>query len=216
MKITEFTYSKQPHHPIANVDTSEMVIPETIQVLNYEISGETLVAGQAVDFGDYSATASGLDNSNFCLKDGIIPCDFIILAKPINPLWGIDVFAYTAGVSQSPEAYFDPQDICELDENVVPKTYQLYIDKGSTLEKVSETINKGEYVAEVMEVTNPNYTVQKAIDKQHKYYIDPSVIPVPKAVTEILTYNGNTQVGVKQPSSSLYTLEDNFAVDAGK
>jgi hypothetical protein len=170
---TELTYNGSPQAPCAVV--ANPADGDTCEVT---------VSGAAVYVGGYTATATGLSNSNYALPgDTQIPFSIVPINARIE--WQNTELVYN-GQAQKPRAV----------------VANLIGDDTCEAEVVGEGINAGDYFAEAVGLTNENYALRSDA------IIDFKILPVTAEIIwgdTTLIYNGYAQ----KPSAGVANLVGN-------
>lgn len=145
-----FVYDGREHAPTATIKDGELV--------GDDVKIEVGVSGAQKNAGTYTASVSGLDNTNYVVVGATK--SFTIEKKQVTISWTVTDFEYTGDIL-TPEADVKIGDI------VAGDTVGLVIDGGQT--------NVGTYTAEVIGVTNDNYVLAPNTVKEMDFTIEKAV-----------------------------------------
>ncbi|MCM1306590.1 MAG: InlB B-repeat-containing protein [Firmicutes bacterium] len=138
----------------------------------------------------YVATALGLDNNNYFIKENSA-LDWAIAPRPVELTWSLDTVEYD-GTSKTVTATVSnlvTGDVITLTYGTSGTDYSV-----SGLAGVGNiATNVGSYTTEVTALSNANYTLDGGKDLSHDWEITPIVLAFGWSSASGLTYNGAAQ-----------------------
>ncbi|MGN1060536.1 MAG: hypothetical protein ACI4QN_02270 [Candidatus Coproplasma sp.] len=161
----EFTYDGEEHNATAAVDNA----------VNGDLINLTLSSAQ-INAGYYMVQVIGLDNNKYTLDGGEnVSVGFTIKKRLVTVEWSNLEFTYS-GVEQMPTATLG---------NLIGEDVCTAIVRGAV-----EAANR--HLAEILSLSNPNYTVEGSDDATVRFNIKPKLVMLEWSNTT-LTYDGTEQ-----------------------
>ncbi len=156
----ELTYNGKEQKPKAKVNEGDLVEGDTCEVTFID-GGRTDACVEAGE-SSYTATATTLDNANYCLaeNENTTSATFVINPKEAEIFWGNGEFGYD-GVAKVPTA--EVTNLCSQGavKDSCAVTVSVSAKEGSALSEDGTAVAFGNYTAKARGLSNGNYTLPK-------------------------------------------------------
>ncbi|MCD8013553.1 MAG: leucine-rich repeat protein [Lachnospiraceae bacterium] len=170
----------------------------------------TVDNGDAIDAGDYTATATALDNANYTLPDTTVEGN----EDAASVDYTIEQLEAVLGWSGTEEREYDgtASAVTATVTNVVTRTDTETVDTCTVTVTDGDAIDAGEHTATAASLDNANYKLPDAATTT--YTITPKPIEITWSGYEDLTYSGEAvNVTAAVDETGLVTREDTNEVD---